>query len=89
MAERAGLLYNPDVARPELITVVDACREFKISRPTLYEYLKRFGPMRKWHVPGDRKAYYERKQLERLFRPTRVRGTALAPGDEPEDAGSK
>ncbi len=68
--------------RDELIDLISAAEELGVSRMTVYRLMRRYG-MRRYRLPGKRRAMMLRSDLERLKQPQEVDGeTKDAEGKE-------
>lgn len=52
---------------PELLTISEAAREFKVAVSTLYEHMKRGTLTRHTRKAGRPRVYLDRRELRRLF----------------------
>ncbi len=67
--------------RDELIDLISAAEELGVSRMTVYRLMGRYG-MKRYKLPGKRRAMIRRSDLERLKQPQEVDG-------EPKEAEGK
>jgi len=57
---------------PELISVADAAREFKLSEAAVFKYLRQ-GKIKRWRRTGDRRTFVERGKMRKLLQPRVVK----------------
>ena len=57
--------------REHLVAVDDAAKEFTVSVPTLYRYMRK-GWIKRYQWLPDRRRFVDRRELERLFEPREV-----------------
>lgn len=57
----------------DLIPLSRAVEEFKISRSTLYEYIKA-GRLTRYRQVGERRTLLDRQEIKRLLQPRKVKG---------------